>query len=79
MATWDAQGIEIKSTNWTQWHTPGIPAWVSSLAHTWNPSLGNWRQEDEKFVIKVKTGASEIRCEGGEEEPEQESCTPSAL
>lgn len=27
MATWDAQGIEIKTTNWTQWHTPGIPAW----------------------------------------------------
>lgn len=63
MATWDAQGIEIKTTNWTQWHTPGIPAWVSSLAHSWNPSLGNWRQEDEKFVIKVTTGASEIGCE----------------
>lgn len=52
MATWDAQGLEIKTTNRAQWHTPGIPTW------------GNWRQEDEKFVIKVTSATSEVCCEG---------------
>lgn len=27
MATWKAQGIKIKTTNWAQWHTLIIPAW----------------------------------------------------